>query len=105
MEKEKKSAALLHEAEMLMEEMERRHREEKLSYYRPHEKQLMFHRCMKKNKWALGGNRTGKTEAGAAECVYLARGNHPYRETDRPLNGWVVSLFWANALPSWALCA
>ncbi|MBQ2955684.1 MAG: terminase family protein [Clostridia bacterium] len=84
--------ALLREAEMLSGELERRHREDKLKYYRPHEKQLAFHRCMKNNRWALGGNRTGKTESGAAECAWLARGNHPYREVRGPMNGWVVSL-------------
>ena len=83
---------LLYEAELLTAELERRWREDKLKYYRPHEKQLAFHRCPKKNRWALGGNRTGKTEAGAAECAWLARGNHPYRETAGPMNGWVVSL-------------
>ena len=84
--------ALVREAEALWGELERRRREEKLKYYRPHEKQLLFHQCMKRNRWALGGNRTGKTEAGAAECVYLARGNHPFRKVTRPMNGWVVSL-------------
>ncbi|MBQ2957467.1 MAG: terminase family protein, partial [Clostridia bacterium] len=83
---------LLYEAELLTGELDRRRREEKLRYYRPHEKQEQFHRCLKKNRWALGGNRTGKTEAGAAESVYLARGNHPYRETNGPMDGWVVSL-------------
>lgn len=83
---------LLYEAELLMGEIERRKREEKLKYYRPHEKQLMFHQCMKRNRWVLGGNRTGKTEAGATECVWLARGTHPYRKIGRALNGWVVSL-------------
>ncbi len=92
MRKERGSEALLMEAELLMEEYERRRREDKLMYYRPHEKQLLFHRCLKRNRWALGGNRTGKTEAGAAECAYLARGNHPYRETKGPMDGWVVSL-------------
>lgn len=27
-----------------------------------HEKQLLFHRCPKRNRWVFGGNRTGKTE-------------------------------------------
>ena len=92
MKREREAEALLWEAEALTGELERRRREDKLLYYRPHEKQLMFHRCQKKNRWALGGNRTGKTEAGAAECAFLARGNHPYRETKGPMNGWVVSL-------------
>ncbi len=90
--KEREEAGLLREAERLSGELERRYREDRLKYYRPHEKQRMFHECPKKNRWALGGNRTGKTEAGAAECVWLARGNHPYRQTIRPMNGWVVSL-------------
>ena len=45
-----------------------------------HRKQLEFHRCPKRNRWVFGGNRSGKTECGAVETVYLARGIHPYRE-------------------------
>ena len=43
-----------------------------------HLKQLAFHRCQKRNKWVFGGNRSGKTECGAVEAVWLARGIHPY---------------------------
>lgn len=57
-----------------------------------HKKQLAFHRCAKRNRWVFGGNRTGKTECGAAECVYLARGVHPYRKNKKDVFGWVVSL-------------
>lgn len=32
-----------------------------------HLKQLAFHKCLKKNRWVFGGNRSGKTECGAAE--------------------------------------
>ena len=39
-----------------------------------HEKQLAFHRCQKRNRWVFGGNRSGKTECGAVECVYMVRG-------------------------------
>ncbi|MBO4297839.1 MAG: terminase family protein [Clostridia bacterium] len=83
---------MLREAEGLAREYRRRRCEDRLKYYRPHERQALFHRCPKRNKWLLGGNRTGKTEAGAAECAYLARGNHPYLPVNRPMNGWVVSL-------------
>ena len=38
------------------------------------------------------GNRSGKTECGAAECVYMARGIHPYRKNRKDVFGWVVSL-------------
>lgn len=56
-----------------------------------HEKQMAFHRCLKKNRWVFGGNRTGKTECGAVETVWLARGIHPYRKNKR-IDCWVVSL-------------
>ncbi len=92
MKKSRTSEKLLYEAYEIAGEMARRRQEEKLRYYQPHEKQRAFHSCMKRNRWALGGNRTGKTEAGAVECVYLARGVHPYRQTMRPMDGWVVSL-------------
>ena len=57
-----------------------------------HQKQLAFHRCQKRNRWVFGGNRSGKTECGAVECVYMARGVHPYRENKKDVSGWVVSL-------------
>lgn len=57
-----------------------------------HEKQLIFHKCTKRNRWVFGGNRTGKTECGAVECVWLARGIHPYKENKGSVDGWVVSL-------------
>lgn len=57
-----------------------------------HKKQLAFHMCSKKNRWVFGGNRSGKTECGAVEVVYMARGCHPYREIKKATTGWVVSL-------------
>lgn len=57
-----------------------------------HYKQLEFHRCQKRNRWVFGGNRSGKTECGAVETVWLARGIHPYRPNRRCSEGWVVSL-------------
>lgn len=57
-----------------------------------HKKQLAFHKCAKRNRWVFGGNRSGKTECGAVECVYLARGIHPYRKNRPNTFGWVVSL-------------
>ena len=40
----------------------------------------------------FGGNRSGKTECGAVEVVYMARGCHPYRKIEKATTGWVVSL-------------
>ena len=57
-----------------------------------HLKQIAFHKCTKKNRWVFGGNRSGKTECGAVEALYLARGIHPYRENKDGVFGWVVSL-------------
>ncbi|MBQ7579042.1 MAG: hypothetical protein IJT25_00725, partial [Clostridia bacterium] len=34
-----------------------------------HKKQLLFHKCTKRNRWVFGGNRTGKTECGAVEVL------------------------------------
>lgn len=56
-----------------------------------HLKQLAFHKCPKKNRWVFGGNRSGKTECGAVETVWLARGIHPFKE-NKPVSCWVVSL-------------
>lgn len=56
-----------------------------------HEKQMEFHKCPKRNRWVFGGNRSGKTECGAVETVWRARGIHPYRENRDNVFGWVVS--------------
>ena len=57
-----------------------------------HKKQVEFSKSQKRNRWVFGGNRSGKTECGAVETVYFARGIHPYRENKRSTTGWVVSL-------------
>ncbi|MCH5164327.1 MAG: terminase family protein [Clostridiales bacterium] len=67
----------------------------KLEYYNKdvvHQKQMAFHRCLKRNRWVFGGNRSGKTECGAVETVWMARGNHPYRQNRPNTEGWVVSV-------------
>ena len=77
-------------------ELEKRKRGDALAAYnageKKHEKQLAFHRSQKRNRGVFGGNRTGKTECGAAECVWLALGIHPYRRNKPDVSGWVVSL-------------
>lgn len=57
-----------------------------------HRKQMQFHKCKKRNRWVFGGNRSGKTECGAVEAIYMARGIHPYRKNRKDASGWVVSL-------------
>ena len=77
-------------------EQARRYKNNRLSRYntgdKVHKKQLLFHECPKKNRWVFGGNRSGKTECGAVETIYFARGNHPYRHLTHATSGWVVSL-------------
>lgn len=57
-----------------------------------HKKQIAFHKCKKRNRWIFGGNRSGKTECGAVECIWMLRGNHPYRRNRKDTFGWAVSL-------------
>jgi phage terminase large subunit-like protein len=57
-----------------------------------HIKQLEFHKCALRNRWVFGGNRSGKTECGAAETVWMVRGIHPYRQNKPNVSGWVVSV-------------
>lgn len=75
-------------------EIDRRKSEPLANYNKDviHEKQMAFHKCGKRNRWVFGGNRSGKTECGAVECVWMALGIHPYRENRKDTTGWVVSL-------------
>lgn len=57
-----------------------------------HLKQAEFHRAPQRNRWVFGGNRSGKTECGAVESVWLALGEHPYKPNRPDVQGWVVSL-------------
>ena len=57
-----------------------------------HKKQMKFHKSKKRNRWVFGGNRSGKSECGAVECVYMALGCHPFRQNKPSTIGWVVSL-------------
>ena len=86
---------LLYKLKLVESEEKKRYHDDTLARYNTgdivHKKQVAFHKCDKKNRWVFGGNRTGKTECGAAETVYLARGIHPYKE-NKPITCWVVSL-------------
>ncbi len=77
-------------------ELVNRKKNDFLSYYNTgkvvHLKQLEFHKCTAKNRWVFGGNRSGKTECGAVETVWLARGIHPYKQNKKNVSCWVVSL-------------
>jgi hypothetical protein len=57
-----------------------------------HKKQMTFHKCKKRNRWVFGGNRSGKTECGAVEALWILRGIHPYKKNRKNVFGWAVSL-------------
>lgn len=80
----------------IVNELERREQNDNLSKYNTgklvHKKQMEFHKNPHKNRWVFGGNRSGKTECGAVEVVWLARGIHPYQKQNGATCGWVVSL-------------
>ncbi|MBQ2723406.1 MAG: terminase family protein [Clostridia bacterium] len=84
---------LIKQIKAIEKEQARRKRCKLFSYNKgkTHQKQMAFHRCKKKNRWVFGGNRSGKTQCGAVETVWLARGIHPYRQ-NKPISCWVVSL-------------
>lgn len=77
-------------------ELKKRRSENILAQYNSgeqvHKKQMEFHACKKRNRWVFGGNRSGKTECGAVECLWILRGIHPYRENRKDAFGWAVSL-------------
>lgn len=52
--------------------------------YQPLPHQIEFHTSTAKQKLFIGGNRAGKTVAGATEALYWLTGKHPYRDTPRP---------------------
>lgn len=80
----------------ILQEQLKREKNDRLKHYntgeKVHQKQLAFHQSEKRNRWVFGGNRSGKTECGAVETVYMARGIHPYLPSKGATSGWVVSL-------------
>ena len=58
-----------------------------------HQKQLDFHKCLKRNRWVFGGNRSGKTECGAVEGLYGGQGEYILIGViAKTMSGWIVSL-------------
>lgn len=64
--------------------------------YKPHAKQLAFHRCGAQERLFLAGNRVGKTLAGAFELVCHLTGEYPSwwqgRRFDKPIEAWAASV-------------
>lgn len=65
--------------------------------YTPHDAQRAFHGSMAQQRLFIGGNRSGKTTAGAVEGLYRARGAHPYqRVPEPPTRGRIVAVDFPN---------
>jgi phage terminase large subunit-like protein len=62
--------------------------------YKPHDKQRRFHESLLPKKQFVGGNRSGKTYAGAAEAIYYMQGAHPYKRLpwSAPTFGRIVTV-------------
>ena len=86
---------ILRELLIIDDELDRRRSRDLIGRYnrdKVHVKQMQFHKCLKRNRWVFGGNRSGKTEGGAVEAVWMLRGIHPYRDNRADTCGWAVSL-------------
>jgi phage terminase large subunit-like protein len=87
---------ILKRVALIQRELEKRRADvsalEDYNRVKKHKKQIAFHKCRKRNRWVFGGNRSGKTECGAVECIWLLRGIHPYRKNKKDVFGWAVSL-------------
>ena len=78
---------ILRELLIIDDELDRRRSRDLIGRYnrdKVHVKQMQFHKCLKRNRWVFGGNRSGKTECGAVEAVWMLRGIHPYRDNHFP---------------------
>src|SRR5688500_5637775 len=66
--------------EMFLSELKKSATQPNVFGYKPHEMQEEFHKSGKTGRIFLGGNRGGKTVAGAVETIYRLRGSHPYQK-------------------------
>ncbi len=86
-----------HEIEGLLGMLDRRKREERLRYFKPtsadncHNPQDKFLYSNAKIRAAFGGNRSGKTEIGAVDCIMACLGTHPTRPTKPPVYGRICA--------------
>ncbi len=55
-------------------------------------------RSQARTRLVIGGNRSGKTESGAADTAHLFQGTHPHRENKVPMKIKVLAMDFPNAL-------
>lgn len=71
-------------AKQVLLELNRRKREEKIRYWKPHPQQEKFVRSKAATRLVLGGNRAGKSESGCIEAISHALGCRWYLSPDDP---------------------
>lgn len=81
----------------LLQEKDRRLREEGIHYYKPYvtkegkSPQKEVHQDFSRIRLVTGGNRTGKTFLAVAEACWFALGIHPFRKVRTPTIVWIAS--------------
>ena len=65
--------------EEILREQVRQGDEEGLRFYKPHSKQVDFHKSRALQRGLFGGNQSGKSFAGCCEIAYTVGKCHPYR--------------------------
>lgn len=73
----------------LIDERDRRRREDPLKYAKQHDKQKAATASMAAIRALFWGNRVGKTEWGGQESSRFSTGNHPFRKIPASTHGWV----------------
>ncbi|MCB1195009.1 terminase family protein [bacterium] len=68
-------------AALLDAEIVRKNREEKIAFFVPYDKQKRFIHSPAPVKAFIGGNRSGKTTAGAVDVILECIGQHPLQQT------------------------
>ncbi len=90
--------------ETIVQELTKRKQTERIRYFEPTEPpdndQRAFIYSDAKERWAFGGNRSGKTEVGMADLILFATGKHPVRSLVHkpPVNIRVVSTSWEDGI-------
>src|SRR6266540_6414928 len=65
--------------------------------YKPHPKQVVFHRSIANGRQYVGGNRSGKTTSGINEDIWWLTGRHPYiKLPEPPILGRVLTVDFKN---------
>ncbi len=70
-----------------------------INAYKPHAKQVDFHKAEQRRRLYIGGNRSGKTTGGIVEDIWWLTKRHPYRRIpDGPVFGRIVCVDFLNGI-------